>query len=317
MRARAPGSRRRFRCIRRSKASAEDRPAPARPTVAEGKRATDQAHRWWRTPEESLGLVGALYSGKVDYARRLMEALPVPLREALRKRDSAPAVTLALMLAAHPEVQQQQIAAARAAGAAALADAAVKVAPEVTALSPELRLPAMELALPTLKLVPPETRRMLVSGLEAVVRSDRRVSLQAFILLAWLEIALALPRRSGAAQSLAQVRQESVLVLSLLARGAAVGAGGTQDVEAAFLAGAKALELSDAALVPREALSTEACSAALQRLRGLSWQAKAQLMRGLFTSVAADGKVRMSEAELMRVIGACLDCPMPPLLEAL
>jgi hypothetical protein len=25
----------------------------------------------------------------------------------------------------------------------------------------------------------------------------------------------------------------------------------------------------------------------------------------------------MSEAELMRVIGACLDCPMPPLLEAL
>jgi Zn-dependent protease with chaperone function len=302
---------------RRAKAGAEDRPAPARPTVAEGKRATDQAHRWWRTPEESLGLVGALYSGKVDYARRLMEALPVPLREALRKRDSSPAVTLALMFAAHPEVQQQQIAAARAAGAGALADAAAKVAPEVTALSPELRLPAMELALPTLKLVPAETRRMLVSGLEAVVRSDRRVSLQAFILLAWLEIALAPPRRHGPARSLAQVRQESVLVLSLLARGAAVGAGGTQEVEMAFLAGAKALELSDAALVPREALSTEACSAALERLRGLSWQAKAQLMRGLFASVAADGKVRMSEAELMRVIGACLDCPMPPLLEAL
>ncbi|HEX2565352.1 MAG TPA: M48 family metalloprotease [Burkholderiales bacterium] len=302
---------------RRAKASAEDRPAPARPTLAEGKRATDQAHRWWRTPEESLGLVGALYSGKVDYARRLMEALPVALREALRRRDSSPAVTLALFLAAHLEVREQQIAAARAAGAGPLAEAAAKLAPEVTALSPELRLPAIELALPTLKLVPNEARRMLLSGLEAVIRSDRRVSLQAFILLAWLEIALGPGRHAGAASSLGQLRGEATLVLSLLARGTATGAGSAQEVEAAFRAGAKLLEMPDAVLVAREALSTEACSAALGRLRGLSWPARAQLMRGLFAAVAADGKVRMSEAELMRVIGACLDCPMPPLLEAL
>ena len=302
---------------RRAKASAEDRPAPPRPTVAEGKRATDQAHRWWRTPEESLGLIGALYSGKVDYARRLMEALPGALRDALRKRDSSAAVTLALLFAPHAEVRQQQIAAARAAGAGPLADAAAKLAPEVGALSPELRLPAMELALPTLKLVPQKTRRMLLSGLEAVIRSDRRVSLQAFILLAWMEIALGTAHRTGASKSLSQLREESVLVLSLLARGAAIGSAGSEEVEAAFRAGAKVLELSDAVLVPREALSTEACSAALGRLRGLGWGARAQLMRALFASVAADGKVRMSEAELMRVIGACLDCPMPPLLEAL
>ncbi|HEY6820572.1 MAG TPA: M48 family metalloprotease, partial [Burkholderiales bacterium] len=301
---------------RRAKASAEDRAAPARPTVAEGKRATDQAHRWWRTPEESLGLVGALYAGKMDYARRLMEALPMPLREALRKRDSSAAVTLALLFAPHAEVRDQQIAAARAAGAGMLAEAAARLAPEVGALSPELRVPAMELALPTLKLLPEETRRTLLVGLEAVVRSDRRVSLQAFILLAWLEIALGPARRTGAGKSLSQLREESVLVLSLLARGAAVGSAGSEDVEAAFRAGAKVLEISEG-LVPREALSTEACSAALERLRGLNWPAKGQLMRALFASVAADGKVRMSEAELVRVIGACLDCPMPPLLEAL
>jgi len=301
---------------RRAKASAEDRAAPARPTVAEGKRATDQAHRWWRTPEESLGLVGALYAGKLEYARRLMEALPTPLREALRKRENSAAVTLALLFAPHAEVREQQITAARAAGAGTLADAAAKLAPEVGALSPELRVPAMELALPTLKLLPQETRRMLLVGLEAVIRADRRVSLQAFILLAWLDIELGTARRTGAGKSLSQLREESVLVLSLLARGAAVGSAGSEDVEAAFRAGAKVLEISDS-LVPREALSTEACSAALERLRGLNWLARGQLMRALFASVAADGKVRMSEAELVRVIGACLDCPMPPLLEAL
>ncbi len=302
---------------RRAKALAEERAAPARPTVVEGKRATDQAHRWWRTPEESLGLVGALIAGKVDYARRLMEALPAALREALRKRESSPAMTLALLLAAHAEVQQQQLAAARAAGAGALAEAAAKLVPQVAALPPDLRLPAFELALPTLKLVPEDVRRTLLAGLEAVIRADRRVSLQSFILLAWLEIAFSGTGRPRAGGSLGGMREESRLVLSLLARGTATGTGGAADVDAAFRAGAKALGLGEVAMVARESLSTEACGAALQRLRGLDWPGKAQLLRGLFAAVAADGKVRMSEADLMRVIGACLECPMPPLLEAL
>jgi hypothetical protein len=42
---------------------------------------------------------------------------------------------------------------------------------------------------------------------------------------------------------------------------------------------------------------------------------KALLVKGLFAAVSADGAIRLAEAELMRLVGAVLDCPLPPLLE--
>ena len=40
-------------------------------------------------------------------------------------------------------------------------------------------------------------------------------------------------------------------------------------------------------------------------------------MQGLFAAVTNDGTIRVAEAGLMRVVGAVLDCPLPPLLESL
>ena len=41
---------------------------------------------------------------------------------------------------------------------------------------------------------------------------------------------------------------------------------------------------------------------------------KAVLVKGLFAAVTADGTIRVGEAGLMRLVGAVLDCPLPPLL---
>jgi hypothetical protein len=35
----------------------------------------------------------------------------------------------------------------------------------------------------------------------------------------------------------------------------------------------------------------------------------------LFAAVTADGTIRIMEAELMRMVGAVLDCPLPALLD--
>ena len=55
----------------------------------------------------------------------------------------------------------------------------------------------------------------------------------------------------------------------------------------------------------------------LDKLRDLAPLPKAILMRGLFATVTADGTIRIIEAALMRMMGAVLDCPLPPLLEDL
>ena len=57
-------------------------------------------------------------------------------------------------------------------------------------------------------------------------------------------------------------------------------------------------------------------AAALEGLKNLAPMQKAVLIKGLFAVVSADGTIRVVEAELMRLVGAVLDCPLPPLLES-
>ena len=64
------------------------------------------------------------------------------------------------------------------------------------------------------------------------------------------------------------------------------------------------------------ALTLETAAEALQMLKDLAPMQKALLVKGLFATVTADGTIRVVEAELMRLVGAVLDCPLPPLLES-
>ena len=66
--------------------------------------------------------------------------------------------------------------------------------------------------------------------------------------------------------------------------------------------------------MPPERCDTQAIATAIDRLRGLAPLAKAKLVRALYASVTADGSVRLTEAALMRMVGAMLDCPLPPML---
>ena len=44
---------------------------------------------------------------------------------------------------------------------------------------------------------------------------------------------------------------------------------------------------------------------------------KGVLVKGLFAAVTLDGTIRVAEAGLMRLVGAMLDCPLPPLFDSL
>ena len=65
------------------------------------------------------------------------------------------------------------------------------------------------------------------------------------------------------------------------------------------------------------ALSLDTAEAALNELNQLAPLEKARLVKGLFAAVTADGTIRIIEAELMRLVGAVLDCPLPPLIHEL
>jgi uncharacterized tellurite resistance protein B-like protein len=55
--------------------------------------------------------------------------------------------------------------------------------------------------------------------------------------------------------------------------------------------------------------------AALERLNQGAPQIKKTLLNACAETVAADGVIQESEAELLRAIADTLDCPIPPLLQ--
>lgn len=240
---------------RQARAAAGDAPRAA--TQQSGRRAEDAAAAWGRSAAASVALVGTLDAEKIDYATRLLHALPPELREKLRDPEGAAAVVL-------------------------------EVAAQKSGLKLAYRLPVVDLALPALKRLPEERRPPLLAKIEAAVHADRRVSPHEFVVLALVRSQLAPPAKGPAPEGrkLAELREEAELVASLMHPEHA-----ERPVELARL------------------------EQALEKLASLAPLEKARLVEQLFSAAIADGRIRVAEAELLRLMGAVLRTPLPPLVE--
>jgi hypothetical protein len=260
------------------------------------------------TAVSMVAAVGNPAAQHVDYAARLLARLPPRLREALH---TAPEAELAMFaLALEPE------AAAREAELEVLEqrrgkDARAKVTElhvYVGGLARNYMLTLADLAVPAIKEQRQKMRDAFLADLTAVVEADRRVTLREFVLLTLLRQRL----REGAGQpirtqfrKIEEVAADAHLVLSLVSLD-----------KTAFEKGAAVLKLGWQAPVAREGLTTAKVSESLERLRHLSPFAKPGILKACFEAAAADGVLRLAEGELVRMVAATLDCPVPPLLAA-
>lgn len=291
------------------------------PTPApDGHRASDLGNAWGRSAAESARLVGTLDAGKVDFAARLLARLSPELRMAMKETEGACAVMVATLLAPKKEVLAEQVLALQSIRMETLAARATALMPLVVKLGRGFDLMVIDLCLPAIKAGTEEDKRRLVAALEAVIHADRRVSLHEFVVLTLLKTQLAPRPKPGAVKTrpLSAFNDEVVLALSLVAiAGRKPGADPALDREVAeaFRAGAKAAGLAGAQLLPKEKFSLDAAARALTELMSVAPLAKAVLVKALFAVATADGTIRLMEAELMRLIGAVLECPLPPLIE--
>ena len=70
-------------------------------------------------------------------------------------------------------------------------------------------------------------------------------------------------------------------------------------------------------LLEARAISLVAVKAALARLNQLAPMQKPRLVKALVQCALADGKLSLTDAELLRAICSTLDSPLPPFLEAM
>jgi hypothetical protein len=229
------------------------------------------------------------------------------VRQGVRDPDGAGAVMVALLLAEAEEASKGQLQAI----SSEMAEKARAMGQHTRRLDLAFHLPLIDLALATLKSAPAQAKEELVGALEAVVNADRRVSLHEFAVLTLVR------NRPAQTTRLSELQTEVATVLGLVAHaGARTDAKDDRRaaMQAAIKAGASTMELPENTSAP---LTLEAANAALQALRTLQPMQKGVLVKGLFAAVTLDGTIRVAEAGLMRVVGAVLDCPLPPLLASL
>ena len=112
------------------------------------------------------------------------------------------------------------------------------------------------------------------------------------------------------------VKAEVRILLSVMAHASIrVDAKGARAEALHVAMAAGAAEMGIAEEPAHTALTLDAAEAALGQLKQLAPLEKARLVKGLFAALTADGTIRVIEAELTRLVGAVLDCPLPPLID--
>ena len=209
-----------------------------------------------------------------------------------------------------------QLEALRSASLTALAERAATAAVYTRNLGPAYHLPVVDLALPAIKSTSDWDKQDLLRAIEAVIHADRRVSLHEFVMLTLVRHQLGLQPAVTGIRKLAELKAEVRILLSVMAhasiRADAKGAR-AEALHVAMAAGAAEMEIAEE--VAHSALTLDAAEAALAQLKQLAPLEKARLVKGLFAALTADGTIRVIEAELMRLVGAVLDCPLPPLID--
>ncbi|MFO7586086.1 MAG: hypothetical protein R6W69_15270, partial [Anaerolineales bacterium] len=107
---------------------------------------------------------------------------------------------------------------------------------------------------------------------------------------------------------LAEIRKDSEVIFSLLAH---AGHRDADAAESAFHAAWQQIQLEGRGeLHERGQISMQVFEEALARLNTLKFSFKARLIEAAVAAITNDSMVTVTEAELLRAIGARLDCPI-------
>lgn len=259
-------------------------------------------------------LAGQLNGSGLKRAQRLIARIPDSVRDALQSPAGATRVVYAVLMHG-PDFEQPDREALpddQVEAVSALRDVLVRACPGETpgTLDPASRLALVELALPALSRLETEQRQPFIDTMDALIRANNRISIFEFAARSLLAENLSDQGRKGiGVDKLGQHPGDARVVLSLLAH---AGHDGAEARDAAYAQAKQALGIAmDDTPLALADCSLKAFTAALKRLDKLQPRHKRQFLYGAAECIAADGRVRPAEAELLRVLAATLEVPIP------
>jgi Zn-dependent protease with chaperone function/uncharacterized tellurite resistance protein B-like protein len=226
--------------------------------------------------------VGALTEASLAEARHRLQALSPELRAAAHNTLGSCMTVFAVLLAgADSEARKLHLRYLQAQLQGESWSEFVRVLAEVSKLGRKMYLPLVELALPALRQLSAAQYAAFIAQLEHLAYADAKLDLFEWCLFRVVRSALA-----GGTD-----RSSHTLDLANCA-----------DAKHAVLATLSAPSAVDFATLDK----------ALEQLRRLAPLQKPRLLKEMVECVRADGAISVEEGELLRAIGAALDCPVPP-----
>ncbi|NUP88476.1 MAG: M48 family metallopeptidase [Candidatus Sumerlaeia bacterium] len=292
-------------------------PAPATPPSPLPAAAAGVVQVLTLKPETLVQQIGKPTPAHLAHAQRVTSAVPPLLQDAAHSPFAARALVFALLLDPDPAVRERQTQAVRAAGDAALIDRTLMLQQPVSTLPREHRLALVAMAMPALQQMSRPQFESFRSTLQRLIEADRQMSLFEFA-VAHVFIRRLSARFEGAETlrtkwySLNGPRESIGVLLSALAH---EGAEDAEEAIAAFALASHHLQMgAPVTPLPRERCSLEALGRALDDLRQLGLMQRRTLFEACVLCITADRAVTAGEAEMIRVVAAALDLPMPPIM---
>lgn len=267
-------------------------------------------------PAALVADAGQLGPRAVAAGAALLASLPDELRDAAHSATQAGALCYALCVPNEADDLAREAAwviVTKHDGREAAREAA-RLHAVVRGLGGEIKLSLGQLAMPALRGLTPEACATVMDTLHALTHADGRVSPYEYALQKILSRALGLVIRPRSVLRELAPREVAGELSVLLSAAARLDAG---EGEAARMAYARAAANFNGlhpplAYVPAGSDGLALLDAALDRVALTPALFRRRVLTAVATVFAADGTVSQGEAELLRAIGAALDCPLPP-----
>lgn len=261
--------------------------------------------------------VGSLGEEDQQVAHAIHESIAPSLIDACHDRQLAPLVVLALLLDEDAPTRTRQLAHVADTRGAAARDQLAELHGHMRTLHPMLRLPLAALTFPVLRRHSRQQLQSWLQDVNALIQIDQHVTLGEYCLARLIQVRVMEALDPSAHRQFGRIKVHQVR--GLIAQVLAVVAQYGNDSEATAR---QAFTLGMQEILPRFAAPWEppldwrtALDEALPQLDRLAPAGKELLVRGLTRAIAADGRVSVVEAELLRTICASLHCPLPALLQ--
>jgi Zn-dependent protease with chaperone function len=274
-----------------------------------------------QSPETLIAGAGCLTAEHLEAAETIRSSLPPAVSRALRESAGAAGVVYALLLHGDEAVRAKQLEILRASRDPAAPGSIRELAAPIQALDVKYRFALAELAVPALRQFSAAQYVAFNATVQKLVECDSAIELFEYALMKMVARRLRACfegpdldyARYGQMQD---ILPECALLLSALAH---VGQDDAAEAPKAFAYGARFLNAPGAQIqfVPRDQWDLSRVDAALTRLAKCPAVVQRNILLACGKVVAEDNLVTEREAELLRAIADTLDCPMPPLVEAL